>query len=317
MKFRSILMSSLLICLTAGCGGSSAAMRFGTSEKGGGYHQLGTEIVDILLENGIIAEGEAVETAGSAANITMMSEGKLKLALAQADILYDAYNGERMFNNAFSVKGYQAIAGIYPETVHIIIGRNSDIRSLDDLRGKTISVGVSESGTEQDAFCILNAAGLQPTDVTTVNMKTSEAAEALKSGEIDVLFSTSGVPNPSVLELFESGTARFLPIGTEMISSICDQYEYFFPYRIDSSGYPNMETDYDGIAVRSVLICSESLPADTVQQITEALFENTERVEQCIPVRFVLQEETAVKDIPIPFHPGAVKYYETKGIQVR
>ena len=131
---------------------------------------------------------ETKTTAGSVANLRLISDGYIDLAIVQADLLSDAYNATGTFADKKYQKGYKAVASLYTEACQIVVPADSDIQSMDDLEGKKVCIGEEESGTEQNALQILNAYGLNERLVDTVNLNYTDAAKKLKSGDIDCIF---------------------------------------------------------------------------------------------------------------------------------
>ncbi len=311
----------LLFCtaLLAACTGKPAetnTIKIGTSEPEGSYYLIGAEFAAILEEEKIADSVTAEETPGSSENIRLLSDNKVQVAFSQADILYDAYQSEGMFDDAIPVKGFMALAALFPEAVHIIVRAEDEITAVNELQEKTVCVGILNSGTEQNTFQILLANGIDAGSVTTVNMTTPEAAEALKNKTIDAFFCTAGDINSTIAELAEDIDIRILSMNRETIQELEKQYPYYFAYTIPEDTYHGQEEPVETVAVKSVLIARDSLPDDLAEQITASLFQNESRLQASVPVSISLREEEAVRGVPIPFHNGAVKYYEAAGIAV-
>ena len=304
----------------AGCGagntGNSRRLIIGTSEHTGSYYAVGTDLAQILQEELPDYAVSARETNGSSDNVRLLSDNTLQLALAQTDILYDARNGIGMFNDTFPVKGFSAVAALYPEALHIVVRRDAAIESLRDLIGCRIGTGSPDSGTEQNAFEVFAACGIEPGSITTVNMTTAEAGQALKDGTIDAFFVTSSIGNTVIAALNEELPVRMLGLSEELSEKMCSKYNYFFPYEIPADSYEGQTEPIRTIAVESCLICRDSLPDDLVKTITSVLFSHADELSAAMPNRFKLSEQDAVRDVPLPFHPGAVQYYEEAGVRI-
>ena len=299
---RTVLGLALLLILAVltACGQQNK-LRIGTAGEGGNYNSLGHALSATLSKDPYNINTEVRTTAGSAANIRLISENYLELAIAQSDVIDELYNGTL---ESAAMKGYSAVAALYPEPVQIVVRADSSIASITDLAGKTVSVGEADSGTQKNAAQILQAYGLTSNLLTIQNMTYTEAVNALRGGTIDAMFCTAGAPT------------RLIPIEQRESDLLTSAYGFYKETVIPAGTYNGQDADVKTLAVQSVLIVSDKVPEDTVYTLTGALFKEKETLNSAVPVDFDLVESEAVKSITIPFHPGAAKYYEEHGITV-
>ena len=314
---RIFLMAAsvMLMVFTASCG-SWKKIRFGSAGIGGNYHTTAMTIAGFLNEENEELEIDVKDTAGSAANLRLLSDNYIQMGISQADVLNDAYYGTGMFLGDMPIKGYSAIAGLYTEACQIVTRKDSGIRSVRDLQGKKVSAGAKDSGTEQNAEQILQSYGLNDMLLEKVNLNYTDAADQLQKGEIDAFFCTAGVQTAVVEELACRTDVRLISIGTEEIRALLDSYGYYSEYVIPAGTYTGQEEDVETVGVKAVLLAGDQLSEDTVKEITAGLFSHTLKLQQAIPVEFSLTPETAAQSIPVPFHKGAAAYYKEQGITV-
>ena len=190
---------------------------FGSAGIGGMYYTFGNAFTELASKENDSFNFEVKSTEGSAANIRLLSKNYIEMGIAQADLINDAYNGTGIFvGNQCS--GYKAIAALYPEACQIVVRNDSDITSIDDLLGKKVSIGETDSGTEQTANLILQLNGLSDKLVDTINYDYTTAAGKLESGDIDAFFCTAGARTTIIEEL-----AQQCPIRLLSISDSCSQ----------------------------------------------------------------------------------------------
>ena len=158
MKQKIGLFLCLALLLT-GCSYQTKTIRFGAADIGGMYYTVANAYAGLASEESSDLKFEVKNTAGSAANLRLLSGNYIDLGIAQADLVRAAYEGTGSFSDNRQ-QGYRAIAGLYTEACQIVVRADSDIRTLNDLQGKTVSIGASESGTEQNATEILKLSGL-------------------------------------------------------------------------------------------------------------------------------------------------------------
>ena len=177
---------SILLCLTllilSGCRASGNTIRFGAADIGGMYYSFANTFTELANEEYDNYKFEVRTTAGSSANLRLLSDNYIELGIAQADLLNNAYKKN---------SNLRAIAGLYTEACQLVVKADSDIKSINDLSGHTVSIGAEESGTELNANQILEFSGMPSSIVTTKNMDYIDAANSLKSGDIDAFFCTA------------------------------------------------------------------------------------------------------------------------------
>ena len=311
---RTALAAALLLILAAltGCG-SKERLRIGTAGEGGNYSSLGNAMAQTLSKDPYKINIEARTTAGSAANIRLLSQNYLELALAQSDVIDEMYSGTL---ETQSIKGYSAVAALYPEPVQIVVKADSGITSVSDLAGKTVSVGEEDSGAQENAAQILQAYGLASNMLRVQNMTYAEAAKALSEGSIDAMFCTAGAPAQVITDLAGNTPVNLLSIEGQQSALLTGAYGFYTKIVIPAGTYNGQDSDVTTLAVQSVLLASDTVSEETVYTITGALFKEKEALNAAVPVEFDLQEQSAVESITIPFHAGAAKYYKECGITV-
>ena len=293
-KWIAALLAGCMLAalLLTGCSAAETVkrLRFGVAGEGGVYHNFGEQFAALENEtsNGTI---ELRTTAGSAANLRLLTGEYLQLAIAQADLAQDACNQTGIFAEEEDICGFGAVAALYTEACQVIVRADSDIQSIEDLQGKTVSIGAEESGSEQNALQILSAYGLNDRLVDTINLNYTDAADQLKAGKIDAIVIT---------------------VGTQRLLS---SYNAYREVTIPAGTYPGQDADVQTVGVKAVLLASDSLPAKQVQQLTELLFSSREALEEQLGL--ALDPETdAVEGVGIPFHAGAAAWYKQAGITV-
>ena len=310
---------SLTLCvstlLLGGCGMTSNKIRFGTAALGGMYHSFGSAFTQLVSTEDIDCQMEMKTTAGSAANLRLLSDGYIELGIAQMDLTADAYKGTGIFEGK-EYQGFKAIAGLYTEACQIVVRADSSIHSLNDLQGKTISIGEEDSGTERNANQILKSSGLSSELVHTVNLDYAQAASQLQSGDIDALFCTAGVQTTVIDELSRQCDIRLLSIDKDCLDKLLQLNDCYSTYTIPADTYNGQTEEATTLGVQAVLLASDKLSEKTVEQLTKLLFSHAQDIQYSIPVDLQMNEISATQGITIPFHPGAAAYYAKQNIQV-
>lgn len=313
-KLISLALVFILAVSLCSCTLNGNKIRIGTAGLGGNYNELGNSLNQILSESDDFDCSVRI-TAGSSANLRLISQGYIEMAIAQADIAFDAYNGENSFSSN-SYKGYGAVAGLYTEVCHIVVKSDSNLKSVNDLYGKTIGIGEKESGTELNANQILSNYGLSSKNTKFVNLDYSASAEKLKNGEIDAFFCTSGVGTTVISELAKQCDISFISIDDIELKKLKSTYSSFVDYTIPKSTYNGQDKDVKTLGVKALLLASDKVSSDKVEKITEMLYKNKDKLQYSVSTNLELDENIAVKGVTIPFHDGAKSYYKSKNITV-
>lgn len=310
----AVLAGALLAAaLLSGCSSVETVkrLRFGVAGEGGIYREFGERFAALENEtdNGQV---ELKATAGSAANLRLLAGEYLQLAIAQADLVQDAYDQTGIFADEEESRGFGAVAALYTETCQVVVRADSDIQSIEDLHGRTVSIGAEESGSEQNARQILSAYGLNDKMVSMVNLNYEDAAAQLKAGRVDAIFMTVGAPSPVLTALAGECGIRLLNVDGAAAQRLQSAYS---SVTLPAGTYPGQTEKVQTVGVKAVLLASNALPAKQVRQLTQLLFSSREGLEEQLGIPLD-PEENAVEGVGIPFHAGAAAYYKAAGITV-
>ena len=317
-KWLAAALAGILLAaaVLSGCASTEKAkrLRFGVAGEGGIYREFGERFAALENEtdNGQV---ELKATAGSAANLRLLTGEYLQLAIAQADLVQDAYDQTGIFADEEEGRGFGAVAALYTETCQVVVRADSDIRSIEDLHGRTVSIGAEESGSEQNALQILSAYGLNDKMVSMVNLNYEDAAAQLKAGRVDAIFMTVGAPSPVLTALAGECGIRLLKVDGAAAQRLMSAYSAYNTVTLPAGTYPGQTEEVQTVGVKAVLLASDALPAKQVQQLTQLLFSSREGLEEQLGIPLD-PEENAVEGVGIPFHAGAAAYYKAAGITV-
>ncbi len=281
----------------------------------GTYYAVGGVMATVL--NPLLEESSltVTSTGASKANIQMIDDEDADLAIVQNDVMYYAYTGTDLFADEGAYDTFSAVAGLYDETVQIVTCDPS-IETVADLAGKSVSVGDAGSGTEFNARQILGAYDLTFDDVKITNASFGDSAENLKDGKIDAAFIVAGAPTTAVVDLATMKDVHLVQLDEEHIAKLQEDYDFFTKTVIPAGTYKGVDEDATTVSVRATLIASAEASEEAVYELLKAMFDNQDALIAGHAKFEFLNLEDAVKGISVPFHAGAVKYYEEQGITV-
>jgi uncharacterized protein len=291
-------------------GGDKQNLSLLTGGTGGTYYPLGGQIGKIITDN--TDANITPQTSGaSAENMEALRTGEAEIAFSQTDIAAYAIEGKEMFEGN-PIDTIQAIGSIYPETVQLVTTKKSGIKSVEDLKGKSVSVGAPGSGVYINAMQILEIHGLTSDDIKAQNLSFDESTDGIQSGTIDAAFVTAGTPTGAVEALSAQNDIDIVPFADDKIQSLIEKYPYYAKDTIPSGTY-GIEADVNTVVVKAMLVVTKDLDENLVYEMTKALYENTDKITHA-KGEFITAE-TALEGLgDMELHPGAAKYFEEKGI---
>jgi uncharacterized protein len=324
--------------------------RIGTAATTGTYFQIGGVLASAISKPsgsrdcdhggscgvpGLVAVAQASQD--SVQNVLAVSGGQFESALAQADIAYWAYaggvpatrrcgkedaaaksGGTAQLKSRGPLKNLRAIAGLYPEEIHIVVRADSTIHSLRDLKGKRVALGEPESGTLTDARIVIEAAGLNECEMKAEYLRLSDAANGLVQRRIDAFFLVGGYPVPAITDVTTAVPTRLLPIPHDVAERLSHKFSFYAPDVIPADSYPGVETDTATVSTMAIWLVREDIDDDLVYAITKALWRDTTKrlLDSSHPVGRRIRLASAFDGVAIPLHPGAARFYREAGLRL-
>lgn len=285
-----------------------------TGGTGGVYFPIGGGLAELINEyvEGYMAVAEV--TGASVENMGLISRGDSDLAIALADTVYQAYSGTGAFEGR-QIEDLRALAAIYPNAVQIVTLDGSGIDSLQDLKGKRVSVGAPGSGTEVNAQTLLEANGISYDDIDEQRLNFNETADALRDGDIDAGIWSVGPPTSSIMNLGATSDIKLIGLTEEEIAAAREAEPVFAPYTLQAGTYDGIDA-VETISIPNALVVNAAMDEDLAYQITKVLFERIEDLRAIHPAANDTTVEFTMNSTPIPLHPGAIRYYEEIGAEI-
>ncbi|QJQ95962.1 MULTISPECIES: TAXI family TRAP transporter solute-binding subunit [Halomonadaceae] len=280
-----------------------------TGGTGGVYYPIGGGLAELINDNIEGASATAEVTGASVENMGLIMRGDADIAIALADTVYQAWSGTGDFEGR-QIENTRALASVYPNAVQLVTLANSDIQSIDDLRGKRVSVGAPGSGTELNARAVLEANGISYDDFTPQRLNFNETADAIRDGDIDAGFWSVGPPTSSILNLAATRDIRLIGLSDEEIENAREEEPVFAAYELRAGMYEGMDEAVQTISIPNVLVVNADMDEELAYELTKLLFE---RIDDLIAVHPAANDTTiefTMNSTPVPLHPGAIRYYE-------
>src|SRR3954462_3408503 len=290
-----------------------------TGGTGGVYYPMGGGMAALLSKYipGMAATAEV--TGGSVANLQRTAPAKPYIARTMADATLDAYKGQDKFTG--KPVPVRTLMILYPNRMHVVTIEGTGISKMADLKGKRVSTGSGGSATEVMAFRVIEAAGLdKDKDMKRERLGVAESANALKDRKIDAFFWVGGLPTAAVTDLASTPGVKIKLIDhADTVAKMNQKYgNLYIRDTISKDIYKGMDADNKIATVNNLLVAHQSMDDKTAYNIVKTFFDKRdELVRAHKEAENITMENQKADASPIPWHPGAVKYFAEKGIKLK
>lgn len=290
----------------AGSGTDGGRLTIATGNTTGVYYQLGGALASVISSKVEGYRATASETGASVQNVQGLVAGNYDIAFSLGDTAADAVEGKNSFKTKQDVV---ALTRLYSNYTQVAVRASAGINKIADLKGKRVSTGSPNSGTEVIARRLLEAAGLDPTrDVTAQRLGLPESVDAMKSGSIDALVWSGGLPTGGITDLTTSlgKDVKLIPI-TDLLPALQSKYGQVYSAGTIPAATYKQPADVATIIVPNVLLVRKNMADDLAEKLTKVLYENKDALVQVNAAAKGIELENAAKTEPVELHPGAKK----------
>jgi uncharacterized protein len=298
--------------LSAPVAGAQQFVNVLTGGTSGVYYPLGVAIGKIFSDQLPGVKTQVQATKASVENLILLQQGRGEIAFALGDSLKAAWEGDEEAGFKSKLDKLRTIGAIYPNYIQIVATADSGIKTLADLRGKSLSVGAPKSGTELNSRAILAAAGLNYKDLGKVEyLPFAESVDLMKNRQLEATLQSAGLGVASLKDLSTSIDIAVVAVPKEVVDRIGPP---FTSVMIPANTYAGQEKDVPTAAVTNYLVTSTAVSDDLAYQMTKLIFESLPELANSHVAGKDIRIETAASGSPIPLHPGAIRYYKEKGV---
>jgi hypothetical protein len=290
----------------------------GTGGTGGVYYPMGGGIAAVLSKYVPGMQATAEVTGGSVDNLKLIATGKPYVGFSMTDAAQDAYKGEDKFKG--TKVPLRTLMVLYPNRMHVVTVEGTGITKFADLKGKRVSTGSPGSATEVMAFRLIEAAGLdKDKDMKRERLGVAESVNAMKDRKIDAFFWVGGLPTAAVTDLANTPGTRIKMIDhADLVAAMNAKWgDLYVQDLIPKDTYKGMDADNRQATVMNILVANENMDEKTAYTIVKTIFDKRDDIVAVHKeaANFKLENQKA-SATPVPFHPGALKYFAEKGVKV-
>ncbi|MBF8253830.1 MAG: hypothetical protein HW373_525 [Deltaproteobacteria bacterium] len=313
----SVIITALTLLPPAANAQVKTRLSIATGGTGGVYYPLGGGMAALISKNIPHTEATAEVTTASVDNVKLLHGNRIGMALSLPDTAWDGFNGQiRGFKEKANIR---ALMALYSNFMHIVAADGSGIKSVADLKGKRVSTGAPGSGTEIKGLRVLEAYGLGPKDLKSQDrLGAAESAGALKDRKLDAFVWDGGLPTAAVLDLGATPGIKIhlIPHGDAVAKMVAKYGPLYFVGTIPKGTYGGVEADVPVATITNLLTVHERMDEPLAYQITKLLYERTPDLVAVHQAAKEITLKSGVVGSPIPFHPGALRYYKEKNIKL-
>jgi TRAP transporter TAXI family solute receptor len=289
-----------------------------TGGTGGVYYPLGGGMAAILSKYVPGLQATAEVTGGSVDNLKLINAGKSEVGFSMTDAAWEAYEGIDKFKD--NKVNARTLMVLYPNKMHVVTIEGTGITKLTDLKGKRVSTGSPGSGTEIMALRVLEAVGIDgKKDIKQERLGAAESTNAMKDRKIDAYFWVGGLPTAAVTDLAATpGIKIKLVDHDEAVAGMNQKYGPLYVAGVIPAGtYPGQDKASPNVDVWNVLVTSDKMSDAMAYTIVKTLFEKKPELVAVHKEAQNIELKQQAAGSPIPFHPGAKKYFDEQGIKVK
>ncbi|MCI6568082.1 MAG: TAXI family TRAP transporter solute-binding subunit [Dysosmobacter sp.] len=300
---------------SGGGGGGATILTMSTGDTGGSLYPAGSAIAKIVNDNVSGVKMNIETSSGSADNARNTSDGTCDLGLCTADVATQAYTSTGKFEGQ-NCNNIKALFPIYSSIWQAMALKSTNIEYFEDTVGEAVSVGMAASAAELVANLVYTEMGENyPDCINAQYLGVAEGCDAVKDGTAVAHVSFGGYPQGGMLDLSNTKEAMLLKFKDETLEKILADYSYYFETVVPAGTYTGQEEDVTTFGVKCLCIANGEMSDEMAYNITKAVMENVEDlVAGNSAMKEMLSTDYVVGDLPIDFHPGAIKYYTEVGL---
>ncbi len=287
-----------------------------TGGTGGVYFPMGGGLAQLISKFIPGVQATAEVTSASVDNMRLIGAKRADVAFTLADTAFDSFKGLEAFKDG--PVPIRTLTPLYNNFNHLVTIDGAGVNTIADVRGKRVSVGSPGSGTEVTALRILAAAGIDPDrDIRKERLGVAESADAIKDRKIDAFFWSGGLPTAAVLDLATTPGVRIklVPLDTTLANLQQKYGALYFRATVLKEIYPGMTANVTTVGVANLLVVHKDFSDDLAYQITKLIYEHRAELAQVHSEAKNITLIGVAGRSPVPFHPGAVKYFKERGVE--
>ncbi len=285
----------------------------GTGGVTGVYYPVGGATAKIINDANVGLRVTVESTGGSVFNVKAIQADQLDLALAQSDVVFQAYNGGGEFEAA-PFEELRTIMGLHAEPMHLVCNADAGVSQFSDIAGKRVNLGNAGSGILNTVQQMLEVKGMSEADVQAEYLRAAEAPDFLRDGRLDCFFYTVGIGAAAVRDIAATSDVTIVPLDDDEFQGLIDEFPYYAFATAPAGTYGGQDEDVTLFGVKALFVTSTAMTDDEVYTIVKAILDNLDAFRAIHPALADLTTEDFLSGLGAPLHPGAERAYQEAGL---
>lgn len=321
-----IAFTATLLSTTAATGAEEKNYLLATASTGGTYYPVGVAIstlTKVKLQPSEKIGMSAINSAGSGENIKLLRDNEAQFAILQGLYGYYAWNGVGPIKNDGPQKNLRAVTMLWQNVEQFTVAADKattgTIEDVLAMKGSRMSLGKKNSGTLGSNTVLLKNLGMDPEkDFDLVYVGYGPSADALQNGQVAGMSTPAGTPTGAVTRAIAAmgDKVKVLEFTDEQAKKADGGLGLWTEYIIKAGTYPGQEKDIKTIAQPNFLAVRADVDEESVYKITKTIYENLPFLNAIHKATAVMSLEKAIAGLPMPLHPGAVRYFKEAGLEI-
>jgi hypothetical protein len=290
------------------------AIRIGAGSSGSDFTVMARALAKTLASQPPRYGVDIVVTQGGISSLESVQRGESDCGFSYANVAYEAYAG-RLSNQPEPLRRLRGVALVQISPLYFLVRRGLPIKSVADLRGRSVAFGSSASASSRAGILVLNAYGLDGQSVHLRDEGFGPAFHALKAGKLDAVLIVAAEPSLAVTRGMKEG-AQLLHLDNARVDALREHYPFLHPLLIPADTYPGQHEPVRSIGIDSLLLCREDVPSEHVRRVTEGWMVTFARLVRDGQLADSVNASVA-SATPIPLHDGAIAYYRSRQVLQR
>jgi TRAP transporter TAXI family solute receptor len=307
------ILGATVLLTSASMGGAAAqkAISLGTSSVGSSFYVVSVAIAKMASKHEKL--NVAVESVGgSHANMFAIARGKIDFATANSSAVYDLYHGKKPFKKGFDVR---LVAQGHPTLRWFIGTKRGGISKLSHINGKTISSirrPLPELKEIMDAMVKVH--GLKKIK-HVASSTTRELDGQMRAGTVDGALMPFSLRQPVIVKLFRDDMIQPLVLSDPDFEKVRAALPpKFFRFDVPANNFKNQPQKFPVLGLNAVMVTSPKMDDNTVYKMLRSFMSHQKEFRTFHGSAKFWSPKRATLSPPVPFHPGAIKYYKEAGM---
>ncbi len=246
-----------------------------------------------------------------------MDNGSVDFAIISSNIIHDKLQTKDTDIDRNS-KGYRFVLSLYPEVLNILVKDASEIKNIEDIKGKILDVGSNNSTNSYVLDKILEVQNWSKQDFRGIEyIRNEDKIDTLCAGKVDATLIYAGTPNSLVNRITQFCEARIIPIDEDLINQLSVLNSFINKKIIPEGTYLGNPMDINTFGTPVLIITTDDFDKLVVYNLVKIILQNIGTLSKLHPAFKVYPLENLANNRGlIPYHEGSAILFREKNLSL-